>query len=113
MHSLRGCRREPLLTQPGSAQPVLKHDETEQELVVILPPRSMVLHKFPYWPGFEQIKHERAFINEHFGKRAVERRAKPFVHDVHRETALLPLENARRQVTLADPPVQPFALPSD
>ena len=55
--------------------------------------------------GFQQIKHERALIREHFQELAVKGGAKPVVHYIDGEAALLAFEDASRQVTLANLPV--------
>src|SRR6266550_8947853 len=64
IHSLRWCERGPLLTRPRTAQPLLNHHETEQELMVILPPRPMVAQKLSDRLALEQIIHKGASIQE-------------------------------------------------
>lgn len=49
------------------------------------------------------------FIQEQFGKFTTEGGAKPLVHYVDGETALLAFEDTWRKVALADPAVQPLA----
>ena len=91
------------LDATGSAQPLLEHDEAEQELVVVLPAGSVILEKFSHRLRLKQLEHERAFIHEQFRKLAFKRRSKPFVHHVDGEAALLSLEDARRQITSRTP----------
>ena len=64
MHRIdAGCNT---LFPSGLPQPLLDHDEAEQELVVILPARSVVIQKVSNSLRLKQIIHERAFVQEQF-----------------------------------------------
>ena len=87
---------------------MLDHYQTKQELVIILPPGPMLAQKFPNGFAFEQIVHRGAVVQEQLGEVSPDGGPKPGVHYIDGKAALLSLEDPRRQITLANLPVEPF-----
>src|SRR5438105_1751372 len=92
-----------------SAQPLLKHDQAEQQLVVVLTPSFVVVEQLAHGARLEKPVHQRASVQEEISKPSPHRRMKPPVNYIYGKTALPSVENARRQIAPADLPVQPFA----
>src|SRR3954452_3891567 len=90
------------------AQPLLEHNEAEQDFVIVFSPGSMRFQKILNGFGLEQRKHERALVQKHFWKLAFEGRIEPLVDHVHSKPAFLTFQNALWKVIATDPAVQPF-----
>src|SRR5437764_1261895 len=68
----------------------------------------MVTQEFPNWLAFEQIVHKGVVVQKQLGELSPYGGPKPGVHHIDGKAALLSLEDARRQIALANLAVQPF-----
>ena len=68
----------------------------------------MVAQKFPKGLAFEQIVHRGAVVQEELGEVSPHGGPKPGVHHIDGKATLLSLEDAWRQIALANLAVKPF-----
>ena len=68
----------------------------------------MLAQKFPNGLAFEQIVHRGAVVQEQLGEVSPHGGPKPGIHDIDGKAALLSLQDARRQIALANLAVKPF-----
>src|SRR5580698_2015357 len=85
------------LLRTNASQPLLKHDQAEQQLVIILAARTMLFQKGAHGFGSQLLVHERILIEQEVRKHAFGASIEPTVHNIDGETALLPKENGRRK----------------
>src|SRR2546430_2430795 len=70
-----GCGHHAVLMRSRSAQPLLHHDQAEEQLVVVLAPRTVSLEESAHRNGLQQLVHERLVIREQLGELASRGRA--------------------------------------
>src|SRR5882724_12991009 len=109
---LFNCDRARKIISPlrtDAAQPLLEHDEAEEQFMIVLPPRAMIVQKPAHRLRVQLLKHERTFVQQQFRKISLRARIEPVVHDVDREAAFFAQQNLRRKKFETHATVQPFA----
>ena len=89
--STQACHR--LLMGP---QPFFKYNETEKNLMIVVPPRRMLLEQFAHSLRAKVLIDPGTTIEQRIGHLAVDRSPEPIIHYVARKTPFRPLYNRFR-----------------
>src|SRR5271168_990676 len=89
-------------------QPFFKYHEAKKNLMIVVPPRRMLLEQFAHSLRAKVLIDPGTTIEQRIGHLAVDRSPKPIIHHVARKTPFRPFYNRFRQKRAADLPMQPL-----